>query len=835
MAGSDPLNEILGRLADVRPSGNGFAARCPAHDDNNPSLHVARAEDGRVLLKCFAGCTCSRICEALGIELSDLFVDGSGSETSSPFTGRAMFSSIEEATRDATQIWTYTDASGLPLLTIARLDIPSGKTFRPFHRVPGGVACGDPPGLLPLYNLPEVPHADWVFVVEGEKCADALQSIGIVATCSAHGANAAHKTDWSPLAGKTVIIIPDNDAPGRKYADDVARLLTGLDVPATVRVVELLGLDEGEDIFDWIEQRDSRESEDLKALILARADAAAPWSRPADGTPNDAAADSSNKKSQATKIVQLAKAKGIELWHNSEGEPYASIPIEEHKEHYDLHDSRLRRWLRRLLYDETGTAPRADALNDAVEVLGGDACFGGDEFLVHVRVAWVDRTMYLDLGDTGWHVVKVDEHGWELATNPPVRFRRPRGQLPIPVPVRGGCIDQLRPFINFGDERQWRLIIAWLLSCFMPNGPYPILEVSGEQGSAKTTGCRVLRRLVDPNQADLRSAPRNEHELVIAARNGLVLAFDNLSGCPHWLSDALCRLATGSAFGVRKLYSDSEECLFHGARPVIVNGIGDVASRPDLLDRTIRVSLPTIDDGQRQVESEFWVRFQQAASRILGALLDAVVTGIRRLPDITLSSHPRLADFAKWIVACESALGWPTGAFLEAYAGNRAQADRDAIEASPIGPALLAFLESRPAGFEGTASELLDELNHERGSSSVGLGPVSDNSRPPKGWPQRANEFGTLLKRIAPNLRAMGYTVELDNRTASRRTYLIKPPEPPMPKEGAEMSSSLSLSSQGQESPLDGADNDDGEDAHDDARWPAPPMRSALGLPETSP
>jgi hypothetical protein len=164
-----------------------------------------------------------------------------------------------------------------------------------------------------------------------------------------------------------------------------------------------------------------------------------------------------------------------------------------------------------------------------------------------------------------------------------------------------------------------------------PAAPIPLLAISGEQGSAKTVLSKLLRALIDPNTAPVRSLAREERELMIAANNGYLLAFDNLSGLPVWLSDSLCRLATGGSFAVRQLYTDDEEVLFQAARPILLNGIEDIVSRADLGDRAIFLTLAPIGEAQRRAESELWRQFENARPRILGALLDAVAHGLRVL------------------------------------------------------------------------------------------------------------------------------------------------------------------------------------------------------------
>jgi hypothetical protein len=187
----------------------------------------------------------------------------------------------------------------------------------------------------------------------------------------------------------------------------------------------------------------------------------------------------------------------------------------------------------------------------------------------------------------------------------------------------------------------------WLLA----SGPNPLLAISGEQGSAKTVLSKMLKALIDPNVAPVRALPREERELMIAANND-PLAFDNLSDLPIWLSDALCRLASGGSFAVRQFYTDDDEILFQAARPLLVNSIEDVVSRADLADRGIFLTLALIREQHRRAESELWRDFEIARPRIVGALLDAAVHGVRTLPSVRLASLPRMADFALWATAC---------------------------------------------------------------------------------------------------------------------------------------------------------------------------------------
>jgi hypothetical protein len=208
---------------------------------------------------------------------------------------------------------------------------------------------------------------------------------------------------------------------------------------------------------------------------------------------------------------------------------------------------------------------------------------------------------------------------------------------PLPEPVAGGSLeDDLKPLLNVKSDDEFVLNVAWLLAALRPIGPYPVLGIAGEQGSAKSMRTNFLRALVDPNSVPLRALPRSEHDLFIAARNSHVLAYDNASGLPDWLSDAFCRLATGGGFSTRQLYTDDDEVLFGSKRPILLNGIDDVATRPDLADRSIVQNPAAISDERRKPETDLWKEFEQRRPRVLGALLTAISHGLRILPDVKL-------------------------------------------------------------------------------------------------------------------------------------------------------------------------------------------------------
>jgi hypothetical protein len=463
--------------------------------------------------------------------------------------------------------------------------------------------------------------------------------------------------------------------------------------------------------------------------------------------------------SQADILIGLAADAG--LFHAADGTGYVDLEINGHRETWPIRSKGFKRWLARRFYEATDGAPNSEALQSALNVIEARAHFDAPQLAVHVRVAGHDGKLYVDLADDAWRAVEIDEAGWRVVEEPPVRFRRAAGMQPLPVPVTGGSVETLRTFLNVGSDADFVLVVAWALAVLRNRGPYPVIVLSGEQGSAKSTFSAILRSLLDPNSAPLRALPREDRDLFIAASNGHVLTFDNVSGLPAWISDTLCRLATGGGFAVRQLYTDQDEVLFDAARPVVLNGIEDIVTRPDLADRAIFLTLEPIPEDRRRPEKELWAAFDRVRPQILGALLDAVSAGLRRLPETKLEKLPRMADFALWATACETAI-WDEGTFRRAYAGNRDEAVDSVIEADPIGSSIRSLMESRTE-WTGTASDLLGALSEE----------VGERIAKTKTWPATARALSGRLRRAATFLRKIGIDIEF-NKEGRARTRIIR-------------------------------------------------------------
>ncbi|MBW2422401.1 MAG: DUF3854 domain-containing protein [Deltaproteobacteria bacterium] len=592
-----------------------------------------------------------------------------------------------------------------------------------------------------------------LWITEGARKADAAVShavacIALLGVWGWRGTNAfggkAALGDWSSIAleGRHVYIAFDSDVTTKQ---SVAQALLGLveflqGRGAVAHIVQLQPGPKGEKVGldDYLAGGGDvgalRESADTRSFL-----------------------ENARKPTKVEcEVDSLINGSGVEkLFHTPSGDPYALVAINGVLQTMAMRSERFRAYLAADFFKREGTAPTKEALTQTRLVMEGKALVDGEEIEVFTRLApGPDNTMYLDLGDAEHRAVRIDGTGWEAVKKSPVRFRRPAGLLALPEPIQGGSLLELRDFVNVRDE-DFALLVGWLVTAVRHQGPYPILCLHGEHGSAKSTTSRVLRELIDPNKSDLRGQPRTLQDLAIAAENSWCQVYDNLSGISSQLSDGLCRLSTGGGFATRRLYTDFDEVIFDAQRPIILNGISDTASRADLIDRMIVLELPRLE--RYREEREFWRDFEAARPRILGALLTAASAALRHEEETRIEVPIRMADAARWVTAAEPALGWEQGTFVEAYATNRRDANELALEASSVIVALREFIGPRRV-WTGTAGTLLDALAREAGESVTRE----------KSWPKTARGLGSALRRLAPNLRVDGIEIEFGKRESSR-------------------------------------------------------------------
>lgn len=445
------------------------------------------------------------------------------------------------------------------------------------------------------------------------------------------------------------------------------------------------------------------------------------------------------KRTHADRAVELCD--GMRFVRSENGEPFAVIAA---PAVVPLRSSAFMAWLSSAFYDRHQRVPSTSAIKAAVTVLEGQA-LRAEQAPVFVRVGELDGARFLDLGQD---VVRIDATGWRVDPSPPVLFWRPASAQPLPQPTRGGSVDDLRRFVRV-DADGWALLLTWLVAALSPmtSGTFPILLLHGTHGTAKSTTARLMRQLVDPSASPTRRPPQGTRNLVAAAKNTWVINLDNVSSLAGDLSDDLATLTSGGGFEQRSLHTTDDLALYRVKRPVIVNGIGDFASRSDFLSRALLVELQPFTPGERRSDADLDAAFTAVRPAILGALLDGVVAGLASPSPSSAPTEGRCVDAERMATAAESTFGLPTGAVRRALASIDSDRVAIALDGWPVFAALEALLERNAGRWRGSATELLAVLNRQETTTTVNTA---------AGWPRSANTLSGQLARHDGDMRARG-------------------------------------------------------------------------------
>jgi ureidoglycolate hydrolase len=632
----------------------------------------------------------------------------------------------------------YTDEDGNVLYQVVRFEPKDFRQRRPDGK--GGWVWSVKGVRQVPFHLPRLlgaPLDTPVFVVEGEKDVLRLESLGLVATCNAGGAGKWPSALNQHFARRRVVILADNDEPGQKHADKVCRALhlTG----GEVRVLCLPELPPKGDVSDWLDAGGTVEQ------LLQLVDAPGIHQVGNDDQPTaeehfEPGDDADEKMSQASLLVKFVESR-FELFHDQNKDVFAR-----YRKTGEVRNIAARQFRDALVagfYSDSGKAPRDQSVREALSTLAGLGRFHGDCREVHLRTAGAAGDYFLDLAVPGSsQAVRIRPGKWEVVESPEAMFVRPESMQPIQVPVPGSSIEQLWRVANIPSGSRL-LVLAWLIDCLRPDTPYPVLELLGEQGSAKSTTQRALRQLIDPNACPLRNAPKSPEDLFVSAGVSSVVSLENVSHLPAPTQDAMCVLATGGGFAKRKLYSDADESVISVKRPLILNGISAAVTAQDLVDRTITIETPVIS--ARLEVTDLWRGYEAELPGLLGALLDLAAKALEILPQMQIPAEerPRLVEFAHLGMAVAAAAGHSPKDFLREFNASRQESLARTIDASPVAAAVVDFVEARPHGMTAPAKEILQTLERHR--------PLGCDS-----WPRSAKGLGDALRRAAPALRQTG-------------------------------------------------------------------------------
>jgi hypothetical protein len=467
--------------------------------------------------------------------------------------------------------------------------------------------------------------------------------------------------------------------------------------------------------------------------------------------------DSDDDSSAIDDLVDIGRTQ-CQLHHDADRLAVAIIPMADRQEVWRVISTGYESWLRAAYWRAKESGVPDMTLRAALATLSAAGVNDGDEVAVHLRAAEAEPGYLIDLCDEHWRAVHVTARGWQVLNTSPQLFTRTQSQRALPLPQAGGDLGLLWQHVNIPADRRL-LVLTWLLDCFRPDTPFPILELVGEQGSAKSTTQSVLRSLVDPNKVMLRGRPKTVEDIFVAAQNNWLVSYENLSGLTAEQQDAFCTLSTGGGFASRQLYTNGEEHIMETKRPVVLNGIAVVATRPDLIDRVIHVDMPTIPPEARRDDADTSAAWERDRPLVFGALLDLFADALRILPKVVLAHKQRMADYERLGEAVARALGFEAGHFQTLYAELvRAGIDR-ALESNSVAQVLDKCIQERitPFNWQGTAGQLYDLLNGQA---------LLDRSTDRSTWPKSPKGLADQLRRIAPAYRAKG--VEISHLGHSR-------------------------------------------------------------------
>lgn len=467
--------------------------------------------------------------------------------------------------------------------------------------------------------------------------------------------------------------------------------------------------------------------------------------------------ESTNEK-QSVVAIRLISEKIHSLFHSATGESYAEIDGPDGGMIcHAVGSTEIKQLIGHCFYKANGMPLPKMALQETIDTLKAKARYEGQEEEVHVRCATYENATYIDLGRRDCKCVKIDASGHSIVTQAPVHFVRPKGFGELPLPEAEGSLSDLQEALGL-DDQTFILVMAFLISFFSPTGPRFGMMVQGEQGSGKSILSSFLKRLLDPSIIDRTRMPKSEQELAIMAEQHALLIFDNASTLNWELSDFLCTLLTGGSLLVRKLYTENESFLFTFRRVILMNGIGDYANRPDLLERCIQVNLKAMPQHLRKTERELNDVLDKLMPRFLHQLYDCVSYAYKNVHDIETPRDIRMSDAAQWIVASEPATDFTPGSMLDALVGVQKEMMAERVINNPLVMALIALLEKSESTFEGTVGTLFSNLT------------TADQYN--KSLPKTAAHLSTAIKRLAPAMAKIGLKVEFGER--SRKGKHIK-------------------------------------------------------------
>lgn len=473
--------------------------------------------------------------------------------------------------------------------------------------------------------------------------------------------------------------------------------------------------------------------------------------------------DGESKETQSDVLISSGSA--AKLFCDDIEEKYAAVDVNGHKEVYKINSKKFKMWLTKKYYDETGKAPGSDAMNQALGIFEMKAMYGGDERTLARRCTKHEDKYYYDLADSNWRNVIIEKDGWRIVDDAPILFVRNKNMKAQVLPEQHSDLSILNKHYRYKNKEDEILHMVNIVTKFIPDIAHPIDVIHGEKGASKTTSMKKDRSIVDPAVRDVVSMPTSKEDLALILSNNYMPCFDNLDNITAEKSDMLCMAATGGGFSKRTLYTDDDETILYFKEPVSLNGINVVATRADLLDRSILFELERISAEERKEERVIWKEFDEDKPKILGAIFTILSKAITIYESVELDRMGRMADFTRWGYAIAEAADIGGEAFLDAYLNNQSRANEEAVESNPVAAAVMKLMNDTNR-WDGTVTRLLGELNRIAEKESINI-----HSRL---WAKEPNTLSRRLKEVKSNLELLGIHYTIRHHSIGKKITITK-------------------------------------------------------------
>ncbi len=461
---------------------------------------------------------------------------------------------------------------------------------------------------------------------------------------------------------------------------------------------------------------------------------------------NSVESSENGRESAATQLVKLA-TQDTRLFTTPDDEAFATFKQAGHDENWPIASREFTGWLGQRYFKTAQRVVPESTLQDAKRTLAGLAKYEGDRHDVYLRVAPWEDGFLIDLCDDRWRAVFVGPGEVKVLDKSPVKFWRTATMLPLPTPDDDAAnVDRLFEFVNAADNDR-DTVLTWACDAFRPSSPYCVLEIIGQQGSGKSKQQEIIRSTVDPSTAPLMGKPKSVDDMFVAASKEHVLSMDNLSGLSADFQDELCRLATGGGRKQRALYTNADVHALNVKRPVMMNGITILATRPDLIDRVVQVEVPVIQRYRK--ESALMADVGKARPVIFSGLMQLLAEALDWVGHWDAPRNLRQQDFIELGQAVSHVRHGDADRFVRRYVDMRQDALLHALEGDPVIQALMHFVHVE-GGYSGLQGNLLKKLMAQAGVKSGA-----------RDWPTDRG-FKNRLKRAIPALELADIRIRFD-------------------------------------------------------------------------